>query len=233
MSLNAKKNSSRYWLERELSQFARGLPEGAVVLDAGAGEAPYSPLFDHCAYETADFMRVKKRYVEQTYVCDLGDIPVADARFDAVVFSQVMEHVPDPARVLTELHRVMKPEGRMFLSAPFYYEEHEQPFDFYRYTQFGFRRLLEEAGFVVGEVRWLEGYLSTAGYQLDQMSRRLPVRPKQIAPGMAGLAAAPLTMSLRVGFRGLAGLFQILDRRRRFTRAGHPKNYCAVVRKAA
>jgi len=78
----------------------------ALVLDAGAGEQPYRHHFLHCRYEAADFEAVKKRYATSTYVCDLARIPVEDGRFDAVVFSQVMEHLPDPIAALREIRRV-------------------------------------------------------------------------------------------------------------------------------
>lgn len=112
------------------------MPAGALVLDAGAGTAPYAELFSHARYESADFEKLEKEYAS-TYVCDLGAIPVEDARYDAVVFNQVMEHLPEPARVLAELGRVIKPGGRMIYTGPFFYEEHEGPYDFYRYTRSG------------------------------------------------------------------------------------------------
>jgi SAM-dependent methyltransferase len=159
-------NPSRVWLEREMAEFAGRLPAGALVLDAGAGEQPYRHHFLHCRYEAADFEAVKKRYATSTYVCDLARIPVEDGRFDAVVFSQVMEHLPDPLAVLKELHRVLKPGGVLFYSGPLWFEEHEKPYDFYRYTSFALRHLFEASAFQIEDLRWLEGYLATATKQL-------------------------------------------------------------------
>ena len=160
-------NSSRYRLWQENAAFAALVPDGALVLDAGAGDAPYKSLFQHARYESADFEKSNRTYVPSTYICDLQHIPTEDGRFDFIVFNQVMEHLPEPKLVLAELYRVLKPGGKMIYTGPLFYEEHEQPYDFYRYTQFGLRYLFDSAGYVIERLDWLEGYFGTVGYQLN------------------------------------------------------------------
>ena len=175
----ARGNSSRVYLHRFLERAGQTVEAGQLVLDAGAGRAPYRDLFAHARYETADFLAVKgKKYVTPDYVCDLAEIPVEDARFDHVLLTQVLEHIPEPARVVAELHRVLKPGGTLWLTAPLFYAEHERPYDFFRYTQFGLRHLLESAGFEVLELDWMEGYLGTLSYQARLMGRSLPSSPR-------------------------------------------------------
>src|ERR1700758_5630838 len=117
-------NSSRIYLDAFASRAAASAPSGALVLDAGAGHGPYRVHFTHTQYEAADFEQVPgKTYSGNHYVCDLESIPVEDDRYDLVFLSQVLEHLPQPARVLTELHRVLKPGGRLWASAPLFYEE--------------------------------------------------------------------------------------------------------------
>ncbi len=95
------------------------------MLDAGAGEGPYRNHFTHTQYEAADFEQVPdKEYSGNQHVCDLTSIPVEDDRYDLVFLSQVLEHLPQPALVLSEPHRVLKPGGRVWASAPLFYEEH-------------------------------------------------------------------------------------------------------------
>jgi SAM-dependent methyltransferase len=225
-------NSSRARLQIANAAFAAEVPAGSMVLDAGAGEAPYEPLFRHANYEAADFARVPgKKYSSQTYICDLASIPVEDARYDFVVFNQVMEHLPDPLLVLNELKRVLKPGGRMIYSAPFFYEEHEKPYDFYRYTQFGVRHLFDKAGFAVEKLEWLEGYFGSLGYQLGLAASYLPHRPTDYGGGLLGAIQALLAIPLKLQMRFLGKYFHRLEMRHKYTKRGFPKNYVAIVRK--
>jgi SAM-dependent methyltransferase len=226
-------NSSRYRLFLENQNFASQIPAGALVLDAGAGHAPYRKLFDHAQYETADFEMVDKRYTPSTYVCDLKQIPVENNRFDYIVFNQVMEHLPEPKSVLLELNRILKPNGKMIFSAPLVYEEHEQPYDFYRYTQFGVKYLMESAGFKIERIDWLEGYFGNVGYQLNTMGRYLPYKPKLLSPGLTGYLLTPLVFVLKTIFLISSSIFHHLEKRSKFTGKGFPKNYVAIVVKTA
>ena len=210
-----RKNSSRYHLERVNRDFASRVPPDARVLDAAAGMQPYRHLFEHAQYESADFEMVDKQYGGTTYVCDLTAIPVEDGRFDFIIFNQGLEHMPDPVRVLRELNRVLKPGGQMLCSAPLFYEEHETPYDFFRYTQFAYRQMLPAAGFSIDSIEWLEGYVGTVAYQLDGAARYLP----------SGIGWLPI----RALFAGLALVFHRLDMRHRHTSSGYPKNYVVIA----
>jgi SAM-dependent methyltransferase len=221
-------NSSRFYLEKWIQRAADSLGPGAMVLDAGSGKGIYSRLFDHVTYESADFCKVEKAYSEQTYVCDLKDIPVEDARYDLVLCTQVLEHIPEPELVLRELHRVLKPGGFLWLSAPFFYEEHEKPYDFYRYTQFGLEHLFSKAGFKVVEIEWLEGYFGTLSYQLALASNCLPVASDQLGTGFAGYLRALLMKALKLEFSLLSRFFANLDIANKYRDAGMCKNYCCV-----
>jgi len=224
-------NSSRHRLWQENAAFAATVPRGAMLLDAGAGNAPYRGLFSHASYESADFELVEKPYGNTTYVCELNRLPVEDGRFDAIIFNQVMEHVSEPKLVLAELHRALKPGGRMIYTGPLFYEEHEQPYDYYRYTQFGLRYLFGETGFSVERLDWLEGYFGTVAYQLNGMARYLPAAPRDLGGGVVGLLLSPVLMLLRVAFAGCSVLFHRLETRVKFQARGYPKNYVAVVTK--
>jgi SAM-dependent methyltransferase len=228
----ARGNSSRTYLYRFLARAGDAVQPGELVLDAGAGRAPYRSLFAHAGYETADFLAVKgKKYAEPDYICDLADIPADDARFDHVVLTQVLEHVPEPARVLAELGRVLKPGGTLWLTAPLFYAEHERPYDFFRYTQFGLRHLLENAGFKVLEIEWMEGYLGTLSYQARLMSKSLPSSPGDYGGGLAGLALALIAKAAKLAGRRVADRLATLDLKHKFVGNGLPKNYQVVARK--
>jgi len=171
-------NPSRYRLRQfAMAAASQGAAKEFRVLDAGAGKAPFRELFDHVSYETADFGQVtNKAYAQLDHECDLTEIPVPDASYDLVLCTQVLEHVPDPMAVLREFHRVLKPGGQAYLSAPFFYAEHETPYDFHRFTQFAWRRMAAETGFKVKEIKWLEGYYGTLAYQAKMGAKSLPNR---------------------------------------------------------
>lgn len=220
-------------MRRANEMFAKTVPPGSRVLDAGAGDQPYRDLFGHCDYESADFELIDKPYARSTYVCSLDAIPVEDGRFDAVICNQVMEHLPRPAAALRELNRVLKPGGTLICTAPLFYEEHERPYDFYRYTQFGWRLMMEEAGFEILAIDWMEGYFGTVAYQLETAAKYLPMRPYRTVPGILGWSAAPVVVLSKPLFALLARLFYTLDEQGKHTESGFPKNYVVTVRKPA
>ena len=228
----ADRNSSRTYLRRFLERAAGEVEPGQRVLDAGAGRAQYRGLFAHAHYETADFMAVKgKKYRRPDHVCDLAAIPVEDARFDHVICTQVLEHLPEPGRVLEELSRVLKPGGTLWLSAPLFYAEHERPYDFFRYTRYGLRRLLESAGFEVLEIAWLEGYFGTLSYQVRVMGRALPAARAAYGGGVSGTAMAGAARVARRAAPRVANALAGLDERVKVVDAGLPKNHTVVARK--
>ncbi len=137
-----------------VAEAARSLPAGARVADVGAGDAPYRELFAHTRYITVDWEGSEHIAAPASDVVSSADaLPVEDSSFDALLLTQVLEHVPDPAAVLSELWRVLAPGGRLFLTAPLAWELHEQPHDYYRYTSFGLEYLVAAAGFEDVEVR--------------------------------------------------------------------------------
>jgi SAM-dependent methyltransferase len=224
-----RQNSSREYLQDFVREAAASLPVDALVLDAGAGDCRYKPLFSQARYESADFCQIDKEYGELTYVCDLANIPVEEGRYNLVLLTQVLEHIPEPQAVLVEVHRVLRPGGELWLSAPLFYEEHETPHDFYRYTQYGLQHLLQSAGFTVRRIGWLEGYYGTLAYQLTIAARALPLQPAEYGGALIGLAAAAAALLLKPLFLLLSQVFHRLDRREKHTSSGQCKNYAAVA----
>ena len=185
--------------------------------------------FDHARYEAADVVQLPATSKPLTYVANLGELPIENARFDRILCTQVLEHVPDPQRVLAELHRVLKPGGRILFSAPLFFPEHQKPHDYYRYTRFALRRLFEEAGFSVVTIEWLEGYFGTVSYQFDVMYRDLPRDGR--GHGWRRWVLRFLLVATRTFARIARGAFARADLRWTYTKSGHPKNYVVVAEK--
>jgi len=187
---------------------------GARVLDAGAGAAPYRPLFAHCDYVALDWPgSVHAGAGGLDVVADLHDLPLADASFDVVVCTEVLEHVAEPAVVLAELRRVLRPGGRLLVTVPFVIELHEEPHDHSRPTSHGLRGLLERSGFAGIEVEASTGWVATLAQTLRHAG------PSMLVPGARGpLLTRALALCL-LGAGSLLGriapaLDRALDRRR-------------------
>ncbi len=159
------------------------LSKGAL-LDIGCGDKPYERLLrpyvdSYVGLEHPDTAHSREG-VDVWGSAD--DLPFGDDSFDTVVSFHVLEHTEEPARVLGEMARVLRPGGRLLLAVPFIWGVHEAPRDFYRFTPYGLRHLLGEAGFRDIDVRPLCGYWATAGlrlcYALERAARgplRLPL----------------------------------------------------------
>jgi SAM-dependent methyltransferase len=139
---------ARRGLRRELQPLLSQL--NGEVLDVGCGRKPYRDLVPAARYVGLDVDTPTTRALGGVDVFyDGGVFPFPDASFDGAICSQVLEHVFTPEEFLAEIHRVLRPDGRLVLTVPFVWDEHEQPRDFARYSSFGLRALLERNGFVV------------------------------------------------------------------------------------
>jgi SAM-dependent methyltransferase len=231
--LRANLTTSRSHLDRMICQFAGTVPADVMVLDAGAGDSPYRKHFAHTRYSAADVcLRIEAhRFSDVSYVCDLVSIPVTDACYDVVLCTQVLEHVPRPLDVLREFYRVLKPGGRLWLSAPLSFPEHEIPYDFFRYTQFGLRFLFEQADFQIHELGWVSGYLGTLAHQMNTARHELPRRARDYGGGLPGALALALSSIVRPLCLILAFVYSRLDLRHRYTAGGHCMDYYVIAGK--
>jgi SAM-dependent methyltransferase len=120
------------------------------LLDVGCGTKPYERFFQVDEYVGLDIESARTRATraaDQYY--DGRRFPFVDASFDAVLCNQVLEHVFNPNEFVAEMRRVLKPGGCLILTVPFVWDEHEQPFDYARYSSFGLRALFEHHGFAI------------------------------------------------------------------------------------
>lgn len=125
------------------------------VLDAGAGACRYKKYFAHARYESADFEDVFDKSAKDThdFVCDLSAIPKEDGSYDAILCTQVLEHVNNPQQVIHEFFRILKPGGKLFLTAPQGWGLHGEPYHFFNFTKYGLEYLFRQSGFEVGFIR--------------------------------------------------------------------------------
>jgi len=194
-------------IENAVASFAAALPPGARVLDAGAGEGQYAAHFTAHRYTGIDLGigDAAWNYASLDCVGDLERLPFADCRFDACLNIVTLEHVTDPGRVLCELGRALRPGGELLLVAPHEWEEHQTPHDYWRFTRYGLRFLLQRAGFGDVQIEPVGGFFRLLARRLAHAPRMLPF-PLGALVSLA-VAAPVLLLPLLDGF----------DARRNFT----------------
>jgi SAM-dependent methyltransferase len=133
------------------------------ILDFGCGQKPYKELFTYQEYIWVDIEKSWHSHVSENIdiYYDWKKIPFEDNSFDATLASEVFEHVFDIDAVVKELHRVLKKEWTILITIPFILWEHEVPYDFWRYTSFGMKNVLERNWFIVEKIDKKWTYIET------------------------------------------------------------------------
>lgn len=176
---NEKNESSRNkWIKRELEL----LPDGIKILDAGAGECKWKDTCRHLKYVSQDFCQydgagngkgAQKEHWNTSQidiVSDITDIPVADEEFDAVLCSEVLEHLVNPDLALKELGRVTKKDGVLLLTAPFNSLTHFAPYHYSSgFNIYWYEKHLPECGWEIIEARSNGNYFSYFNQELGRL----------------------------------------------------------------
>jgi SAM-dependent methyltransferase len=106
----------------------------------GVGEKPFESMFPNCHYVGIDFT---KDGTKADQIVDLNheSIPYGDEEFDVVIASESMEHIFNNLNVVSEIKRVVKKGGYIYMSTPFMFQEHGSPYDFFRFTQYYYKKM--------------------------------------------------------------------------------------------
>ena len=199
---------------------SRLLKNDMSLLDVGAGDCPYKGIFTHVTYKSTDFGKTGHEYKEIDYFCPADNIPVSNKSFDAILCTEVLEHIPDPKSVLIEFNRVLKDNGHLFITTPFIYPIHEEPYDFFRYTPYAFKKLLKETGFEVVFLTSRGGWIASSA---DTLRRHIPRPPRNIKSLLLycflflPIFALPMVAVRLLPFKVFAWLDKCLDNEQRWT----------------
>jgi len=156
----ARLDPFRAAIEAEIASAASQTGDGEIVLDAGAGEARSRKYFSRGRYLALDRGHgdASWDYSNLDVRGDLEDMPLRSGSVDRIICIVVLEHTRDPKRVLGEFARIMKPGARLHLVVPFLWEEHQQPYDYHRFTRYGIRLAFESLPFEVEFVHPMGGF---------------------------------------------------------------------------
>jgi SAM-dependent methyltransferase len=139
----------RTQLLKSVKKYANNLT--GRLLDFGCGSKPYKDLFAVDEYIGVDFINKGHPHDDEQIdvYYDGKTIPFPDNSFDSILSSEVFEHIFNLPEILVELNRVLKPGGKILITCPFVWKEHELPHDYARYTLFALKDLLEKHNFSV------------------------------------------------------------------------------------
>lgn len=181
MNLVGTRNESTRaaWLEKVLKQ----LPSGSSILDAGAGEQQFRHLCSHLSYVAQDFAQYDGQGDEKglqmgswdqsklDIVSDITAIPRPDASFDAIMCTEVFEHIPHPLLALKEFSRLLSSGGQLIITAPFCSLTHFAPYHFYSgFNRYFYETHLAAHGFKLVEMETNGNFFEFLGQEV----RRIP-----------------------------------------------------------
>ena len=185
---------------REAREFATG-----DLLDIGCGQKPYKALLGDRVQRHLgiDYPDTVGQHMSSGYDSPEVDIyaagealPLRPGSMDTVLCTQVLEHTPEPDRMMAEMARVLKVGGHLILTAPLEWGLHQAPHDYYRYTRHGLAYLAEKHGLRVIYIRQRGGLWVVLGqrwsaYLYDAYSRPLRRRGKRLLFALSALVTLP------------------------------------------
>lgn len=170
------------WLESAL----KSIPSGKKILDAGAGEQQFKKFCTHLDYVSQDFAQYKPEdlnsglqkpkwdYGKLDIISDIASIPVHNNSFDAIMCTEVFEHVINPREAISEFSRILRKEGLLIITAPFCSLTHFAPYHYYSgFNKFFYETALSENGFKIIE-------MNTNGNYFDFLAQEL-IRIPEVA----------------------------------------------------
>ncbi|MCU1669257.1 MAG: Methyltransferase type 11 [Blastococcus sp.] len=145
--------STRHWTDKFAADIA-ATSRGMKVLEIGSGRQDLGVD----AYSVKKYFADAGEFVQSDVnpdfgyrVVDITDMSI-DETFDLIICMNVLEHVFDVHTAVENLRRGLRPGGRLLVAVPFLYPYHDEPSDFWRFTEHSLRELLR--GFTTVDLRW-------------------------------------------------------------------------------
>lgn len=187
-------------VQRSLEGFLKTyLKDDALVYDIGCGDKPFTQFFASRS-QTYLGVDIEDGFYDADKIDIIGsayDVPTEPQSVDAIIFSQVLEHLEKPWEALREASRILKDDGYMFMSSPFLYPVHAEPHDFGRYTIFYIEKKLAEHGLKIVECKEIGGFWYLVGTFLGMylsMFNKGPIKKTRILDVLIWLVKSFVTI---------------------------------------
>lgn len=131
------------------------------LLDCGCGDVPYYGIYKDSIKDSycIDWEYSPHQQVHVDQFVNLNEKLNITQTFDTIILSDVLEHIAEPQQLLQELNKLLNEGGKIIIMVPFMYRLHEEPHDYYRYTEHALKHLLTKANFQVKEIESYGGII--------------------------------------------------------------------------
>jgi len=119
------------------------------ILDLGCGTKPFKDIYQKLFSKTVAGDYDRRINDETIIILDAHNLPFENNAFDCVILTEVLEHLSEPEKCVSEIARVTKDGGNLILTVPFLHQLHEIPYDHFRFTEFQLDKLLTAHGFAI------------------------------------------------------------------------------------
>ena len=163
-----------------------GIYAKGKLLDLGCGKVPLFGTYKKYITENicVDWENSMHQNPFLDFEMDLNKKLLFDSdEFDTIILSDVLEHISSPQQLWNEMFRVLKPKGKLLLNVPFLYHIHEQPYDYFRYTEYALQNFADEAGFKVLEIKEIGGLLEVLTDLFAKGVKHFPLIGKFVSLG--------------------------------------------------
>lgn len=155
----------------ELIKKSYSIEQTIYVLDLGCGYKPFEKLFYNEGIKNVIYIGVDfdKNSSNADIILDLNyqKVPIEDERFDIIILSEVLEHLYNPLNAIREATRLVKVNGYVYISTPFIFPYHGTPYDYYRYTEFFYKKITEDFGYEILRIQKAGTFISVPIYTFN------------------------------------------------------------------
>lgn len=169
---------AKYYILKDIKNTLDSYNFQGILLDLGCGAKPYKSLFKNITeYVGIDFKNysinkdfaggIPESYFTDDYL-DTLILPYGNESFDNVVAFQVLEHHKNPAKMISEVVRIVKPGGYILMTVPFLGGIHEEPNDYQRFTRYGLVELFNGKNCEIIKIKEQGSIFSTIAMLLNE-----------------------------------------------------------------